>query len=263
MNFKADPGGTSGIIQINGVDKLSVNADGSIVALDPVVSGDTTEGRLLQVGDFGIGTTACPTIDDANDAVLSGVYAGPGGTGVNFPGSTKYGVLFVGTRTGTIIMQVAVYSTQMYKRRSTDGGVTWDDWTLMYDQKTILGAVSQSAGVPTGAIIESGSNSAGSYTKFADGTLLCSGVQSGTSGSFADIYLTLPITATEYTHLTCIENGSGVGNSGESGQYFSIRSTRQIPFSGNTAIINLQDGYKTRLVSTAYNLSFFAIGRWF
>lgn len=37
----------------------------------------------------------------------------------------------------------------------------------------ILGTASQSGGVPTGAIIETGSNSNGVYTKFADGTMLC------------------------------------------------------------------------------------------
>jgi len=36
----------------------------------------------------------------------------------------------------------------------------------------IVGTVAQSGGVPTGAIIESGSTSSGSYTKFADGTLI-------------------------------------------------------------------------------------------
>lgn len=37
----------------------------------------------------------------------------------------------------------------------------------------IVGPVSQSGGVPTGAIIESGSNSSGTYTKYADGTMIC------------------------------------------------------------------------------------------
>ncbi|WP_275223148.1 hypothetical protein, partial [Citrobacter freundii] len=37
----------------------------------------------------------------------------------------------------------------------------------------VVGTVSQSGGVPTGAIIERGSNSNGEYTKFADGTLIC------------------------------------------------------------------------------------------
>lgn len=37
----------------------------------------------------------------------------------------------------------------------------------------ILGTVSQSGGVPTGAIIETGSNANGTYTKYADGTMIC------------------------------------------------------------------------------------------
>lgn len=36
-----------------------------------------------------------------------------------------------------------------------------------------VGAVSQSGGIPTGAIIETGSNSNGYYTRWADGTQLC------------------------------------------------------------------------------------------
>lgn len=41
-----------------------------------------------------------------------------------------------------------------------------------YGKDNILGTVSQSSGVPTGAIIERGSNANGEYAKFADGTLL-------------------------------------------------------------------------------------------
>lgn len=37
----------------------------------------------------------------------------------------------------------------------------------------IVGAVSQSGGVPTGAIVERGSNANGEYTKYADGTMIC------------------------------------------------------------------------------------------
>lgn len=37
----------------------------------------------------------------------------------------------------------------------------------------ILGTVSQSGGVPTGAIVERGSNGNGSYVRFADGTQIC------------------------------------------------------------------------------------------
>ncbi len=43
----------------------------------------------------------------------------------------------------------------------------------------MVGIVSQSSGIPTGAIIESGSNSAGTYTKFADGTLFATVFNAG------------------------------------------------------------------------------------
>jgi hypothetical protein len=42
----------------------------------------------------------------------------------------------------------------------------------------ILGTVSQAAGVPTGAVIESGSNANGSYVRFADGWQICARRQS-------------------------------------------------------------------------------------
>lgn len=43
----------------------------------------------------------------------------------------------------------------------------------VYKMGNILGTVSQLEGVPTGAIIERGSNANGEYVKFADGTLIC------------------------------------------------------------------------------------------
>jgi hypothetical protein len=42
-----------------------------------------------------------------------------------------------------------------------------------YMPENILGPVSQVAGIPTGAILERGSNANGNYIKFADGTLIC------------------------------------------------------------------------------------------
>ena len=43
----------------------------------------------------------------------------------------------------------------------------------VYTREDILGTVSQSGGVPTGAIIERDSNANGEYVKFADGTMIC------------------------------------------------------------------------------------------
>ena len=47
---------------------------------------------------------------------------------------------------------------------------------LRYGKNNILGTVSQSAGVPTGAVIERGSNANGEYVRFADGTQICQSI---------------------------------------------------------------------------------------
>lgn len=47
--------------------------------------------------------------------------------------------------------------------------------------ENIVGLVSQAGGLPTGAILERGSNANGEYIKFADGTLICWKVQSVTT----------------------------------------------------------------------------------
>lgn len=43
----------------------------------------------------------------------------------------------------------------------------------LYSRDSILGQVSQSGGVPTGAIIERGINANGEYVRFADGAMIC------------------------------------------------------------------------------------------
>ncbi len=42
-----------------------------------------------------------------------------------------------------------------------------------YHRGNVLGAVGQSAGLPTGALVERGSNANGEYVRFADGTQIC------------------------------------------------------------------------------------------
>lgn len=49
----------------------------------------------------------------------------------------------------------------------------------------VVGTVSQIGGVPTGAIIESGSNSNGNYIKYADGTMICTFTGTASSGEFS------------------------------------------------------------------------------
>lgn len=87
--------------------------------------------------------------------------------------------------TNSMFCQVTSYSgtTLVVNVISIIGSGTKTSWAIsqssliaastIYTQSNILGTVSQSSGVPTGAFIESGSNANGRYTKYADGTLVC------------------------------------------------------------------------------------------
>ena len=48
-----------------------------------------------------------------------------------------------------------------------------NDPAEIFKQSNILGTVSESGGVPTGAIVERDSNANGEFVKYADGTLIC------------------------------------------------------------------------------------------
>jgi hypothetical protein len=49
----------------------------------------------------------------------------------------------------------------------------------VFGKTNVLGTVSQASGVPTGAVIERGSNGNGDYVKFADGTMICTFLANG------------------------------------------------------------------------------------
>ena len=140
---------------------------------------DTTAGRLLKVGDFGLGSPVSSS-DDLNNNRTSGIYAVGGGT-LNAP---AVGVLEVYVRSSSRILQRLTAlggannladGTLMYQRAwvgDVNGG-TWTPWRIVYTSGSIVGTVSQSGGVPTGAIIQRGSNANGEFVRYADGTQIC------------------------------------------------------------------------------------------
>ena len=92
-----------------------------------------------------------------------------------------------------------------------------DGWipATVFNKSNILGTVSQVGGVPTGAVIESGTNANGTYVKFADGTFLCEHTVNLTglsvpaaSSVYVDTYWTLPVTATGGVFVKTIVNAT-------------------------------------------------------
>jgi hypothetical protein len=149
---------------------------------------DSTVGRLLKVRDFGIGLLAGdpPTVPGGDiDAfsIPSGWYRfNNAHTGTLPPGmNSTSAILQNWWRVSSGIVQLVLHPrtsperVAMWIRYSTGNPPSgWTAWRQIYTQSDILGTVSQSGGVPTGAVIERGSNSNGEYVRFADGTQICS-----------------------------------------------------------------------------------------
>lgn len=130
-----------------------------------------------------------------------------------------------------------------------------------YNKYNIVGAVSESSGTPSGAIIERGSNATGEWVRYADGTQICwrSGTTSTTINSLyttglyvGDITVTLPV----------VFVGTVAGLTGEA-RWGSGRSwvTGMAVTSGDQARINFMDSVSRASGTVAYN--FAVIGRWY
>jgi len=142
---------------------------------------DATQGRLLTVGAFGLGQTGTgPAITDIDATDL------PAGTFRYLTGSPGAASLPPALQSGDGVVRIERHDASLLRQtvwrndflgglwaRIYSGG-TWGVWRLIYDHSTILGPVSESGGLPTGALIEQGSNADGTYLRFADGTQICS-----------------------------------------------------------------------------------------
>ena len=122
------------------------------------------------------------------------------------------------------------------------------DGDFIYHNKNAVGPVSQSDGVPTGAIIQRGSNANGEFVRYADGTQICTNrrvmdyVESPLTIGWPSVFSAAPI--------SCINH--------ETTATFSQRFTRitGITASGADVIMGGTEG-------SAGTFSYIAIGRWF
>ncbi|PND22853.1 phage tail protein [Ensifer sp. MMN_5] len=106
---------------------------------------------------------------DFDQITDNGWYRGGGATPGNPSG--QYGMLEHIQYDANNAMQVFYRGTtnEMWFRRKAAS--VWQAWVKTNGE--MVGTVSQSGGIPTGAIIERGSNANGDYTRFADGTQIC------------------------------------------------------------------------------------------
>ena len=120
----------------------------------------------------------------------------------------------------------------------------------------IVGTVSQTGGTPTGAIIESSSNANGRYTKFADGTMICTILSGPLSIAPSSIYNgpTLTFPAAFSSEVRCHLTFSGSFPYDLTGNFESGVSTTACRYS----VLNRNSG--NTLTPYVYIT---AIGRWF
>lgn len=163
-------GSNKGALVAGGIDVFPFEAknSGSMIQTDAT---DTTSGRLMTVGAFGLGGNGVDVSPaELEDVSGSGLFTLTAGiSGVLDAGSS---VLHL-SRSSTSAVQVGFRRAKdiCHVRRKQAG--VWQDWREVYHQRSIVGPVGESGGVPTGAVIERGSNSNGEYVRFADGTQIC------------------------------------------------------------------------------------------
>ncbi|WP_252109009.1 MULTISPECIES: hypothetical protein [unclassified Halomonas] len=130
-------------------------------------------GDLMAGGAYGLGGSGILLENFNSPAEKSYFYAGAGLSSSNEP--TPLAPFWPGVvvhRASSNKSSILALSNDGMTLRTMEGLTVYPD-QRMYSNRNILGTVSQSSGLPTGAIIERGSNSDGDYTKYADGTLVC------------------------------------------------------------------------------------------
>ncbi|MFC3059525.1 hypothetical protein [Paenirhodobacter populi] len=93
-----------------------------------------------------------------------------GVSGIKGPYGTTAGGI-AGTSNGDYFLVISTSTGASNLYQNVSGTAT----LVMQWTRPVVGTVSQSGGLPTGAIIERGSNSNGNYTRWADGTQICTG----------------------------------------------------------------------------------------
>jgi hypothetical protein len=227
---------------------------------------DSTPDRLMRVGAFGLGRVGAQVIMADLDAATTPVgfwrTADPGTANIASrpPGSGTAGTVLVMRSASLDLRQLwfDVTTAAMWQRRYRDAEGGWMPWRRIYDSGSILGTVGLSSGVPTGAILERGSNANGTYLRYADGTQMCwhqitlsSAIDNAFLGGFRSnaVTWTFPASFTATPRLTATPHNLG----GFSGTVANAGSSTSATFAV-TAV--------TTQTAASRLLNVFAVGDW-
>lgn len=247
---------------------------------DAVIAKNAAEAALDSFDDRYLGAKAvAPTTDNDGGALLTGALywdtslpgmrSWNGGAWVTLPAATAAAIS--NTPAGSIAstsVQAAINELDSEKVAKTDviaianGGTGATSANAAADaigafrRGTLLGTVSQSAGVPTGAVIERGSNANGEYVRFADGTQICTYVLpilTVAAGGMTQFQFTF---AASFISVHAVQYSSGSPSASE--DVFGV--ARDYSFTTTYASAGFRNG---PTVQEIRNIFCSAIGRWF
>ncbi len=235
------------------------------VALRQSNAFDDGAGRGLIVGAFGLGAHSLPTASALDNITAGNTLFRWGNTTANRPSTYGVGIQF--ERSEGFIQQLGVTVDGGNVTREFNRGTTGTPWTppipsSVYQRSNILGSVAQSGGIPTGAIIERGSNSNGSYVRYADGTQLCwhsinAGVADTAHGQVfitSNNSWTFPVQFSSVPMIVSGSNRSGSAN----GVTWPGSTTQSISVSSTNGLFGVSS-----MTGAGVYLHVLAIGRWF
>jgi hypothetical protein len=238
---------------------------------------DTTAGRLTKVGDFGLGSIGgspasadYSTLGAVSQIIADSVTSSPAdkpATGRAYAGAH---LASSASRWMQLLAEVAGGSdaAKLWFRRNYNGAVS--SWQQIFSQGNILGTVSQASGVPTGALIERGSNANGDYIRFADGTQICWGsVDCGSilaegAGTSANPYRTLSTGKAfpaAFSATPVVPQPQVTDTGGTAPQDRAVVATYAT--SASTLSVLRLHRTTTSAVAATFTASYVAIGRWF
>jgi hypothetical protein len=264
----AKSGANNDITSITGLTTGLSVAQGGTGATS--TSGARTNLGVAAIGEYGVGSANYPAAGVRLDSLdrasfISATDANPpdwisnggGGSypmGISLARSTQVG--------GQLVVSYGARGPNgagVFWRNNVGG--TWNSWDKLIGKGDLLGTVSQTAGVPTGAVIERGSNTAGDYIKFADGTMICTVVGRPVTYSNASNLMTTWTYPVAFVLAPVVSVNLVSSTLPTQKAITAVTAYSRSAVSANCSVLSI--GAFVAADATTANIDAVAIGRWF
>lgn len=237
---------------------LKISADGS--TWQTALRADPAVGQVSMMP-----ATASDTVSFADHGDMSGFVRNGATVPVDGPqGIGRHWGLSLGDATHGAQMLIHD-SARAYLR--TRSGAGFGDWAELLRREDMLGQVAEAGGMPTGAMMESGTNANGSYTRFADGMQICFGtvLLSYTSNSFLNGTWTYPASFAGDPQVAGIGSHADANGTNTTPSAAEIGSLRYSAlFAGSVNFVLARNSGATNFAAAdTFTVQATAIGRWF